>query len=132
MITGYKDNDELIEILEHVFEEEEGWYREIDFNDNHEILTKYCKTCTNNKECEEKKELMNVSIEGSPYHSPFFIPTYVFNPKEPVRKDSVPQSHIYCDQYVNPQRKLFEFRDDISEGLEKLVELSKDFFKEED
>lgn len=120
--------DKYFEILDYIYEEEYGTYREIGFDDNHEIITKYCNSCLRKKNCSDHKALLSVNIQNESHYSSFFVPVYVFNKNEQIDVFSKSQPHVYCEQYSSPQKKLFIFKDYISEGLEKLVDISKKFF----
>ena len=128
MIFNDRIIDNYFEILGYIYEEEVGTYRKIGFDDNHEIIKEYCNSCLKKENCSENKALLSVNIQNKPHNSSFFVPVYIFNKNETMSEFSKSQPHVYCDQYSSPQKKLFVFKDYKSEGLERLVEISKQFF----
>jgi hypothetical protein len=95
------------------------------FEDGIEIIRDYCKVCKNNSNCEKKKDLSMAMGENYPHWNNSFILVSVEKENTPFyfpREDK----HAFCNDYSNIQGKIFNFNDNISEGLEKLIELTRD------
>lgn len=89
--------------------------------DGYEILFKYCRSCMKTDECEMPKELHQALGENYPLW---------FEAHIPVRTEKnngyfgSSDKHVFCNEYESRQKNLPSIEKDISDGVERLLEVS--------